>query len=152
MTLKLWFSCSSLPKISYMKALDIYLAFCFCMVFGALLEYATVTYSGKRIKMNQAKLAEFQLLVEEMRADLGRKLKLEQQLVRIEDEARGHADGCPAKVTARLSKYHQLLEFSNNYLDADLDVHPHYSEKPSCSSFSILKVPTSASTQERSCL
>ena len=77
MTLKLWFSCSSLPKISYMKALDIYLAFCFCMVFGALLEYATVTYSGKRIKMNQAKLAEFQLLVEEMRADLGRKLKLD---------------------------------------------------------------------------
>ena len=132
-----------------MKALDIYLAFCFCMVFGALLEYATVTYSGKRIKMNQAKLAEFQLLVEEMRADLGRKLKLEQQLVRIEDEARAHADGCPAKVTARLSKYHQLLEFSNNYLDADLDVHPHYSEKPSCSSFSILKVPTSAFTQER---
>ena len=148
MTLKLWFSCSSLPKISYMKALDIYLAFCFCMVFGALLEYATVTYSGKRIKMNQAKLAEFQLLVEEMRADLGRKLKLEQQLVRIEDEARAHADGCPAKVTARLSKYHQLLEFSNNYID----VHPHYSEKPSSSSFSILKVPTSASTQERRCL
>ena len=34
-----------------MKALDIYLAFCFCMVFGALLEYATVSYSGKRIKM-----------------------------------------------------------------------------------------------------
>ena len=135
-----------------MKALDIYLAFCFCMVFGALLEYATVTYSGKRIKMNQAKLAEFQLLVEEMRADLGRKLKLEQQLVRIEDEARAHADGCPAKVTARLSKYHQLLEFSNNYLDADLDVHPNYSEKPFCSSFSILKVPTSASTQERRCL
>ena len=38
---------SSLPKISYMKALDIYLAFCFSMVFGALLEYATVTYSSK---------------------------------------------------------------------------------------------------------
>ena len=148
MTLKLWFSCSSLPKISYMKALDIYLAFCFCMVFGALLEYATVTYSGKRIKMNQAKLAEFQLLVEEMRADLGRKLKLEQQLVRIEDEARAHADGCPAKVTARLSKYHQLLEFSNNYID----VHPHYSEKTSSGSFSLLKVPTSASTQDRKCL
>ena len=34
------FSCRSLPKISYMKALDIYLAVCFFMVFGALLEYA----------------------------------------------------------------------------------------------------------------
>ena len=50
----------SLPKISYMKALDVYLAFCFCMVFGALLEYATVTYAGKRIKLNQRKLREFQ--------------------------------------------------------------------------------------------
>ena len=43
-----------------MKALDVYLAFCFCMVFGALLEYATVTYAGKRIKLNQRKLKEFQ--------------------------------------------------------------------------------------------
>ena len=32
----------SLPKISYMKALDVYLAVCFFMVFGALLEYAVV--------------------------------------------------------------------------------------------------------------
>ena len=90
---------SSLPKISYMKALDIYLAFCFCMVFGALLEYATVTYSSKRIKMNQKKLEEFQKNVEEMRIDLARKLKIEQQLVRIEDDNnRPHSSTCPAKV------------------------------------------------------
>ena len=57
-----------------MKALDIYLAFCFCMVFGALLEYATVSYSGKRIKMNQKRLEEFQRNVEEMRTDLAKKL------------------------------------------------------------------------------
>ena len=83
-----------------MKALDIYLAFCFCMVFGALLEYATVSYSSKRIKMNQKKLEEFQKSVEEMRLDLARKIKMEQQLVRIEDDSRPrpHADGCPAKV------------------------------------------------------
>ena len=43
-----------------MKALDVYLAFCFCMVFGALLEYATVSYAGKRIKLNQRKFREFQ--------------------------------------------------------------------------------------------
>ena len=41
-----------------MKALDVYLAF--CMVFGALLEYATVSYAGKRIKLNQKKFREFQ--------------------------------------------------------------------------------------------
>lgn len=99
---------SSLPKISYMKALDIYLAFCFCMVFGALLEYATVSYSGKRIKMNQKRLEEFQRNVEEMRTDLAKKLKVEQQLVRIEEDsrARHHLDGCPAKVTLVRPHHH----------------------------------------------
>ena len=49
----------SLPKISYMKALDIYLAVCFFMVFGALLEYAIVSYTGKRIILHQRQFAEF---------------------------------------------------------------------------------------------
>ena len=49
----------SLPKISYMKALDIYLAFCFFMVFGALLEYASVSYTEKRIKLNQRQFQDF---------------------------------------------------------------------------------------------
>ena len=96
-----------------MKALDIYLAFCFCMVFGALLEYATVSYSGKRIKMNQKRLEEFQRNVEEMRADLARKLKVEQQLVRIEEDsrARHHLDGCPAKVTRLCSASSIITHF-----------------------------------------
>ena len=99
-----------------MKALDIYLAFCFCMVFGALLEYATVSYSGKRIKMNQKRLEEFQRNVEEMRADLARKLKVEQQLVRIEEDsrARHHLDGCPAKVTLfSIFTHLNVLDFSS---------------------------------------
>ena len=44
---------SSLPKISYMKALDIYLAVCFFMVFGALIEYACVGYTDKRIQLRK---------------------------------------------------------------------------------------------------
>ena len=35
------------------------MAFCFVMVFGALLEYATVSYTGKRIKLNQRRFEEF---------------------------------------------------------------------------------------------
>lgn len=105
---------SSLPKISYMKALDIYLAFCFCMVFGALLEYATVSYSGKRIKMNQKRLEEFQRNVEEMRTDLAKKLKVEQQLVRIEEDsrARHHLDGCPAKLNRQSILSDKFLDFN----------------------------------------
>ena len=62
----------SLPKISYMKALDVYLAFCFWMVFGALLEYATVSYTGKRIKLNQRRFEEFKQKVEALTLEMER--------------------------------------------------------------------------------
>ena len=62
----------SLPKISYMKALDVYLAFCFWMVFGALLEYATVSYTGKRIKLNQRRFEEFKEKVEALTIEMER--------------------------------------------------------------------------------
>lgn len=46
---------AALPKISYVKSIDIFLGTCFIMVFAALLEYATVGYLGKRIAMRKSK-------------------------------------------------------------------------------------------------
>ncbi|XP_078575169.1 gamma-aminobutyric acid receptor subunit beta-1-like [Branchiostoma floridae x Branchiostoma japonicum] len=44
----------SLPKISYIKAIDVYLAMCFFFVFAALLEYAIVNFSSVGIAKKQA--------------------------------------------------------------------------------------------------
>lgn len=35
---------SALPKVPYMKAVDLFLAFCFICVFAALVEFAAVNY------------------------------------------------------------------------------------------------------------
>lgn len=38
---------AALPKISYLKSVDVYLVSCFVMVFAAILEYAAVSYIGR---------------------------------------------------------------------------------------------------------
>ena len=44
---------NSLPKVSYIKAIDIYLAICFAFVFSVLLEFIVGGYIGKRLDRRQ---------------------------------------------------------------------------------------------------
>ena len=101
-------SFSSLPKISYMKALDFYLAVCFFMVFGALLEYATVSYAGKRIKLNVKRFEEFEKKLKEIKS----RSKNELPLLSTENHhwSSHHADTCPVKI-----KQIQIMNFEPSH-------------------------------------
>ncbi|CAI2348292.1 unnamed protein product [Caenorhabditis sp. 36 PRJEB53466] len=46
---------NSMPKVSYVKGLDVFLNFCFVMVFASLLEYAIVSYMNKRLVLRREK-------------------------------------------------------------------------------------------------
>ena len=61
---------SQLPKISYVKSIDVFLGTCFVMVFAALLEYAAVGYIGKRISMRKNRFQQITKAAEERRKKL----------------------------------------------------------------------------------
>ncbi len=81
-----------------MKALDIYLAVCFFMVFGALLEYATVTYAGKRIKLNMRRFEELEKQIKEVQAQAQAKSQVRDHSGGEGPQCSHHAATCPVKI------------------------------------------------------
>jgi gamma-aminobutyric acid receptor subunit beta len=59
----------ALPKISYIKSIDVFLGTCFVMVFAALLEYATVGYLAKRIQMRKNHFAALQRMAVQLQRE-----------------------------------------------------------------------------------
>jgi len=91
---------AALPKISYMKSIDIYLGVCFFMVFGALIEYACVGYTAKRIQLRKNRFLAVQKLAEEKKAEA-----LKQMNSMPQSNSRGgmpNRDAHPKQATVRL--------------------------------------------------
>nr|ALS46609.1 GABA gated chloride channel RDL3 [Tetranychus cinnabarinus] len=61
---------AQLPKISYIKSIDVFLGTCFVMVFASLLEYATVGYLGKRIAMRKSRFEQMNKMHEDQKKRL----------------------------------------------------------------------------------
>ena len=68
---------AALPKISYMKSIDIYLFVCFFMVFGAMVEYACVGYTDKRIQLRKNRYLAMKKIMEEKRQEVTKHMEMQ---------------------------------------------------------------------------
>jgi hypothetical protein len=56
----IWSTNASLPKISYVKGIDVYLVCCFFMTFSSVIEYAIVSFVHHRHEKKKKRKAQLQ--------------------------------------------------------------------------------------------
>ena len=99
---------AALPKISYMKSIDIYLFVCFFMVFGALIEYACVGYTDKRIQLRKNRFEAMKKLMEEKRLEMAKQMELQLVETREPVSHSSYNNGKPNGYrTPRSSRHHR---------------------------------------------
>jgi len=119
---------AALPKISYVKSIDVYLGTCFVMVFAALVEYATVGYLSKHVQMRRTrnlalqKLAEQRIKVQESNhsviegnvgGSIDQELHMKQTEVRFKmNDPKMHAKGAVTLLEGR----HREREHNHSYV------------------------------------
>lgn len=114
---------AALPKISYVKSIDVFLGTCFVMVFAALLEYATVGYLGKRIAMRKAHAQNV----------LSHAVAMTQKMVAAQNQAnmmaaQGNAVfvGQQPQASQALGQQHHIVFDSNNNNNHHTATNPHH--------------------------
>ena len=104
---------AALPKISYMKSIDIYLFVCFFMVFGAMVEYACVGYTDKRIQLRKNRFEAMKKLMEEKRLEMAKQMELQlvenREPLLSQTSYNGKSNGYR---TPRTSRHHRDREVS----------------------------------------
>lgn len=100
----------ALPKVSYIKSIDVYLGFCFVMVFASLIQYASVGYIAKRIQMRRNRVLLRRVGMVKL-ATLAGKYKKEVTNASNAALTNGRPDeyGIPKQTAAHL-KFHDLKE------------------------------------------
>ena len=107
---------AALPKISYMKSIYIYLGLCFFLVFGALIEYACVGNTAKRIKLRKNIFEAAKKAAEEKNAEVMKQMEdIESKGWRVimDVEKQEMAGGLEA---TKINQYYRRIIIANRFV------------------------------------